>query len=279
MKIYLITSKGRQPGRVVPIDVDLFLMGSDKVCQLVSKLPGIAPQHCAIIKRDENKVFVQDMGSGQTLLNDELVPPGEDWPVHAGDRIGMGPLEFLVQFHEHDLSPRDAESWAIKCLDKDAERERERERFFDDDSGVDAPHEPRPSADASSAAAAMLDKLQLQRGVVKGRLRIAELHGVTFVTINDPFLTDAAELGHLRNELVSNLSKPNLRVVLDFKNVQRMSSAAMEMLRVVTVKLGAKGSRLALCRLAPELHFIRESDFLKKVPHFADKNSAVLGKW
>ena len=40
MKLYLIVSKGKQKGLPIPIKVDLFLMGSDSICQLRSKLLG-----------------------------------------------------------------------------------------------------------------------------------------------------------------------------------------------------------------------------------------------
>src|SRR5204862_797039 len=98
MKLYLIVAKGKKQGLPIPITVDLFLMGSDKVCQLHSDREGIGGQHCALVTR-ARKVFIRDLDSGKpTLVNGSLVPPGEEWPLHAGDRLQLGPLEFTVQF-------------------------------------------------------------------------------------------------------------------------------------------------------------------------------------
>ena len=118
MKFYLIVATGRHQGLPIPIEVDLFLIGSEKLCQLRSQLEGIGPQHCAFLAR-ERKVFLRDMGSGEpTVVNGESLPEHGEWPLHAGDRIKVGPLEFIIQFREKPLSQRDLEEWALKCLDE-----------------------------------------------------------------------------------------------------------------------------------------------------------------
>src|SRR5437773_10566492 len=99
MKLYLTVAKGKHQGMPILVKVDLFLMGSEKICQLRSSMPGIAPQHCVVITRGR-RVFVRDLGGGKTYVNNELVPAETEWPLHACDRLVVGPLEFLVQFHE-----------------------------------------------------------------------------------------------------------------------------------------------------------------------------------
>ena len=77
MKFYLIVASGKKKGMPVPISGDLFLMGSEKMCQLRSRLPGIGGKHCAVVVRDR-KVSVRDMSSGEpTLLNGNVIPPGD----------------------------------------------------------------------------------------------------------------------------------------------------------------------------------------------------------
>src|SRR3954465_3053712 len=115
MKFYLIVAKGSKQGLPIPVNVDLFLIGSDPMCQL--RKDRLGGKHCALMVRDE-KVFIRDMDSGQsTLVNGSVMPPSEEWPLHAGDRIGVGSLEFLVQLQEHALSGKDLEEWALRCLD------------------------------------------------------------------------------------------------------------------------------------------------------------------
>ena len=70
MKFYLIVAKGTKKGMPIPITVDLFLIGSEKMCQLRAQTLG--PKHCAIVNHD-NKVFIRDMGSGETTLVNESV--------------------------------------------------------------------------------------------------------------------------------------------------------------------------------------------------------------
>src|SRR4051812_49129535 len=110
MKFYLIVRSGPKKGMPIPISIDLFLLGSDKMCQLRNANLGL--KHCAFVTR-EKKVFVRDFDSGHaTLVNGTVIPPGEEWPLHAGDCIGVGNLEFIIQYREKPLSQRDLEEWA-----------------------------------------------------------------------------------------------------------------------------------------------------------------------
>lgn len=277
MKLYLIVAKGKRKGFPIEIKVDLFLIGSDRMCQLRSELPGIFPQHCAVVKKDERKVFVRDLDSGKTIINGDLLPPGEEWPLHAGDRIEVGPLEFLVQFHEKQLSQRDAEEWALKALDEDNDRMRSDEPELDDFGN---PHVARPNESAASAAASILDILQAQKGIVKGRLRVAQIEGLTVIRFNDVYLVDESELALIRKELMDNLTRPNMRVLLDFKNVMRMSSNAAELIPDVHRHLRARAGSLAMCRLRPELRAILETlHVMEAIPHFVDKKVAMSARW
>lgn len=281
MKLYLIVAKGKQKGLPIPIKVDLFLMGSDAICQLRSKLPGIAGQHCALVTRD-NKVFIKDLEGGETFVNGEPMPAGEEWPIHAGDRLGLGPLEFMFQFNERQLSQKDAEEWALKSLDKEASRKGENDTIDDDpESGV-LPPAPRPPENASSAAGALLDKLTAQRGVVKGRLRVTDSGNVKILRFNDTYLVEEAEIAFVKKELLTNMegrSGPK-RYLLDFKNVARMSSAAGEMLKEVRRRVQAMGGSLALCRCRPDLELILETiGFIPDIKHFSSKDDALTGRW
>src|SRR5436309_4565300 len=101
------------------------------------------------------------------------------------------------------------------------------------------------AVDASQAAAVILDKLNAQRGIVRGRLRISREGNVTVVRVNDVYLVDESELALISKELRDNLSMPNLRVLLDFKNVRRMSSSAAVMFANLARWLQTQGSTLS----------------------------------
>lgn len=278
MKLSLIVAKGKHQGMPIPIKVDLFMMGSDDVCQLKSKLPEIAPQHCALITR-ENKVFVRDLEGAKTLINDELMPPGEEWPVHDGDRLSVGPLEFLIQFQEKELSRRDAEEWALKSLDKQVLKEAKDEEELDE-AGMPVPQAPKAPDTASNAAADILDKLSAQRGVIKGRLRVSHEKDITIIRFNDVQLVEEAEITFIKKEVHNNLNRTAMRVLLDFKNVRRMSSAGAEMILDIRRRIRTLQGNIAMCRVRPELHMILEAlNVLEMVPHFTDKAQALNGRW
>jgi anti-anti-sigma regulatory factor len=270
MKYYLIVAnKGKNQGLPIPIKVDLFLIGSDLMCQVRSAMPGIGTQHCAIVSR-ERKVFIRDLDSGYTtVVNGSPVPPGEEWPLHPKDWLKVGPLEFMVQFHERPLSQRDLEEWALRCLDVTSEQE-----IHDPDENIN-----KDFVNAAEAAASILDKLQSKRGIIKGRLRIGRDGRITTVRFNDVYLVEEGEVGLAKKELFE-VVQPNLRVLLDCKNVRRMSSVAAEMIFEFYEKLTEVGSNLALCRVQPDLKSILYTyNVLGRVPYFDDKKMALASPW
>jgi hypothetical protein len=214
MKFYLIVAKGPKQGMPIPITIDLFLIGSDPMCQL--RKEGLGVKHCALITRDK-KVFVRDFDSGQsTLVNGSVIPPGQEWPLHSGDRIEMGPLDFRVRVREHSLSQNDLEEWAASCLEDN--HERSNRRNVEDDV-------LQQQSTAAQAATAIIAHLLRQKGNVVGRLRIGLERGHTVVRINDSAMVDESEIAQIKKELCDKLSKPNLLILLDLKNVRRLSSA------------------------------------------------------
>jgi anti-anti-sigma regulatory factor len=274
MKFYLIVAKGKKQGMPIPVEVDLFLIGSGPVCQLRAVHDDIGEQHCAIVTRGR-KVFVSDLDSGHpTFVNDEVLTPGVEWPLHTRDLLQVGPLKFMVQYREKALSQRDLEEWALSCLDQNSERKKEFSRSESDEF-----HSQQFEA-AASAAAAILEGLNAQRGVLKGRLRISREGSITIVRINDVYLVEDAELALINHELHENLDQPNLRVLIDMKNVKRMSSQAAEMFSHLRSWLRPKGSRLAFCRLRPEFEqMLRAYPTSQDLPTFSEKPKALSAKW
>jgi pSer/pThr/pTyr-binding forkhead associated (FHA) protein/anti-anti-sigma regulatory factor len=275
MKFFLIVAKGKKQGMPIPIEVDLFTIGSGKACQLRAVHEKIGEQHCALVLRGR-KVFIRDLNADEaTIVNGEVIPPSQEWPLHAGDVIEIGPLKFVIQYHEKELSKRDLEEWALKCLDLDGSR---RVTAIDRIEAVTA--EAKQMDNAADVASTILERLSIQRGIVKGRLRISREEGITVVRINDIYLVEEAELMLIKKELHDNLNRPNLKVLLDMKNVRRMSSNAVEMLAEVIAWLRPFGSRIAITRLKSELQEMLmnfpSSAGMKFIP---DKKIAMQGKW
>jgi anti-anti-sigma regulatory factor len=273
MKVYLIVASGKRKGFPILLQQSIFMLGSDDVCQLRSPLPGIAPRHCAV-RVDERKVFVRDLGSDEgTLVNGSRMPMSEEWPLHKGDRIAVGPLEFMVQFTELNLKKNDAEEWALKCLDgQDDERE-----VLED---LELMQHKEEFANAAMAAQGILDRLSAQRGIVKGRLRVSREGQVTCVRLLDSFLVTDAEIALLRKELMDTLNQTGLRVLLDCKQVARMSTSAAEMFGDVASHLHTHKCTMAMCRLKPELQMILQMlPMFENIPFFRDKAIALSATW
>lgn len=96
MKVNLVvTASGPNQGRAIPIPGAKFLIGRDPHCQLRPASQAVSKQHCAIHIRD-GRVIIEDFGSTNgTLVNDE--PVQGERPVNDGDKVKVGPLEFMVQ--------------------------------------------------------------------------------------------------------------------------------------------------------------------------------------
>jgi anti-anti-sigma regulatory factor len=275
MKFYLIVSKGKKRGMPIPIEVDLFLIGTAKMCQLRAIHDELGEQHCAFAVRGK-KVFLRDLGSGKaTMVNGEVMNPSEEWPLHKGDKVTIGPLEFMINFREKQLNQRDLEEWALKQLDEDTGPKASALDELDAAEKAQVDEE-----DPSSVAGAIISRLNAQKGVVRGRLRISKEGTITLVRINDVYLVDDAELVHLKREMHDNLAHSNLRVLLDFKNVRRMSTAAAEMLAEMVQWLRSFGSTLAMCRLRPELlNMMQGMQSIYGFRIFPDKEVARKNRW
>ena len=268
MKFFLIVAKGSKQGMPIPITVDLFLVGSDPICQL--RKPTLGFKHCAFVTRDK-KVFVRDMDSGQpTLVNGHVISPGSEWPLHAGDRVGVGNLEFMIQYRERDLSQKDLEDWAAGCLDSQTGRE------VDDDVG---PGVFKASATAATAAQSILDHLDKMKGHVTGRLRIGFEQKTTVIRINDAKLVEESEIALIKRELCDNLNKSNLRVLLDLKSVRKLSSHGVVMLVDLYRWLKPFASTMEVCRIRPELASALTMLTAEKIPVFKDKKTALAANW
>lgn len=266
MKFYLIVAKGSKQGTPIPIDIDLFLLGSEKMCQL--RAPSLGTKQCALVARDK-KVFLRNFDSDEpTLVNNNVVPPDTEWPLHAGDRITVGSLEFMIQMREKPLSQRDLEEWAAQCLDEQVNR-----NVLDEEEDT---HRPANAADAASQ---IINKLNVMKGMVKGRLRIGRDQGIVSVRFNDTMLVEEAEIHHVKVELCENLNRPNLRVLLDLKNVRRMSSNAVTMLNEFRRWLHPFGSTMAICRVRRSLREALGSFLDPSIPVYYDKREAHAAKW
>lgn len=98
MKLSLKVAQGVHEGKLIPVPLAQFLIGREESCQLRPASPAVSKRHCAIQIRS-NKVYVRDIGSTNgTFINDQQIT--QEVEVQHGDRLKVGPLEFIIQIEK-----------------------------------------------------------------------------------------------------------------------------------------------------------------------------------
>jgi len=98
MKLSLKVAQGVHEGKLIPVPVAQFLIGREESCQLRPASPAVSKRHCAIQVRSD-KVYVRDIGSTNgTFINDQQIT--QEVEVQHGDRLKIGPLEFVIQIEK-----------------------------------------------------------------------------------------------------------------------------------------------------------------------------------
>ena len=84
------------------------------------------------------------------------------------------------------------------------------------------------------------------------RIRLAETNGVTVVEFLDHKILDAGIIQELGEELYGLVDRSGVKsLLLDFKNVEFLSSAALNKLIILDKKIKQNSGRLKLCQLEP----------------------------
>lgn len=104
MDVALLLLRDRGEKRRFPLPRELVTIGRREDCDLRIPLGDVSRKHCTIM-RNESGLQIQDLGSSNgTYVNGERIQQAE---LHAGDRIRIGSLRFVVQV---DGQPDEAEA-------------------------------------------------------------------------------------------------------------------------------------------------------------------------
>jgi anti-sigma B factor antagonist len=86
------------------------------------------------------------------------------------------------------------------------------------------------------------------------RLELRDLGDVTVVTFTDRYLLDQKQLQMIGDQLSSVVDEMGRRkLVLNFSNIQDISSLALGMVMTLHKKIRAAGGKLVLCRIDPQI--------------------------
>ncbi len=89
---------------------------------------------------------------------------------------------------------------------------------------------------------------------VHRRIQLSEADGVTVVNFLDHKILDAGNIQELGEELFGLVEEDGVKsLLLDFGNVEFLSSAALNKLIMLDKKVKQHGGQLKLCNLKPEI--------------------------
>lgn len=89
---------------------------------------------------------------------------------------------------------------------------------------------------------------------VHRRIKTSESQGVTVVAFVDQKILDTANIHELGEELFNLVDRDGVKsLLLDFGNVEFLSSAALNKLIVLDKKVKTNAGQMRLCNLTPEI--------------------------
>lgn len=108
-------------------------------------------------------------------------------------------------------------------------------------------------------------------------LRLESIDGVTVVSFVDSKIVSEESIQEVGEQLYSLVDNEGHRqLLLNFGNVQYMSSAALGKLINLKKKAGAAGGKLKLCCIHPELKVVFKITRLDQVFEIFDEEQAAL---
>jgi anti-sigma B factor antagonist len=109
------------------------------------------------------------------------------------------------------------------------------------------------------------------------RLEVEDLGDVTVVKFTDKKILDEQNIQIIGEQLFSLVDElGRRRLVLNFGNVEYLSSAALGKLITMNKKVQTAGGRLALCSIAPQIYEVFEITGLKKLFNIYEDEQEAL---
>jgi anti-sigma B factor antagonist len=110
-----------------------------------------------------------------------------------------------------------------------------------------------------------------------GRLEVSEVGGVTVIRFVDRKILDEANIQELGKELFALVEEDNRKsLLLNFSNVEFLSSAALGKLITLDKKVKAHGGKLRLCNIRPEIYEVFAITKLNKLFDIKEDEAAGL---
>lgn len=269
MDIKLIVQSGERNGQIIPIDVHEYFIGRDPDCHHRIDHNLIDPRHCRI-HLFGGRVSITDLRTEHgTVVNDQYIHSVE---LRDGDRIKVGPTNFLVSIEAQpkDLDRR-VQDWCVSTLDT---RNAQSAATSMKDSPVDEA--------TAEMARKILGKLSHREGVTEGRkrIRVGESRGITVVKFVDNSIVQDIDINDIDLELTDLVESGVRQIVLNFSNVENLSSQIVGPLLKLNAQCVDHGGLLKICHLKPKVASVFSMTGMdRQMKVVREEKFAIEGDW
>jgi hypothetical protein len=106
MQVVLVMFRNDGERRSFSVVRNMTIIGRREDCDLRIPVSDVSRKHCRLVRTDDG-IRIEDLGSSNgTYVNGERIQEGD---LHAGDVLGIGPVQFTVQIdgvpHDEELEP------------------------------------------------------------------------------------------------------------------------------------------------------------------------------
>lgn len=259
MEVKLVMQAGEDPGRVIPIEADEFVIGRDPSCQLQLSTERVSHRHCRILKRG-GRVVVEDLHSTNgTAVNDRVVGVVE---LSDGDRLRVGPASFRVSIPAGAAGPKGRTGDWIAGAQEAGAQSRPLTNLLGSNTDTPAVAAARPAASR------------------RGRLLVTREQGITLAQVVDHTLVQDPDIRAFDDELGTLIAEGRDRFVLDLSNVEFISSTAIGRILKYQRRCQNAGGLIKVCKLRPDVAKVFAIMNLQRVVSvYPDEASALQSEW
>ena len=112
------------------------------------------------------------------------------------------------------------------------------------------------------------------------RLDVRKRGDVTVVSFMDKKILDESNIEGIGRELLTLIEQnAQIRLLLDFGNVQYLSSAALGKLITVNKRVAEDNGKLVLCSIRPQIYEVFQITKLNKIFDIADDEAMALSRF
>lgn len=92
---YLLNSVSNQKEY---ISKAIYKIGKDSSCDFIIRNNAVSRSHATIFKKDANYFLMDNGSTNHTFVNDVMIAPNQEYPLHSGDKVKFANEEFRFNF-------------------------------------------------------------------------------------------------------------------------------------------------------------------------------------